>query len=77
MEELRRKIFGRVYIAYVDEDEYLTPREVSFVLRVGLRHVYRLLNENKLKCKKFGTNRRVKCVDAIGYRLRRSFKQYD
>lgn len=68
MIEIKRKIYGRWYIAEVSEEDFISPKEASIVMRMGLRHVYRLMdNSKKLHYKRFGKKRMILCKDVIDY----------
>lgn len=68
MLKIKRKIYGRLYTAEVSEKDFVSPKEASIIMCVGLRHVYRLMDDSKkLEYKRFGKRRVLLCKDIIDY----------
>ena len=68
---IERKIEGRIYTAYINKDEIISCKEASLLICVGLRHVYRLMDDSKkLKFIYIGKKRMIKCSEAIAYKER-------
>ena len=65
---IKRKIEGRIYTTCIDVNDIISCKEASLLICVGLRHVYRLMDDSKkLKFIHIGKKRMIKCSEAIAY----------
>ena len=65
--EVKRVIHGRIYIRKVPLKGFVGPPEAAAILGVGLRHVYRLLDESKMPAVRRKDRRLIPCQAVLNY----------